>query len=502
MQQYSLIDLLTTFSASTPVGPLHPHLHSNGQLTPPLIILFNAIVTGKRVVFLGHNQPASRVASHVLSACALGSGCGTGWRGIARRCFPYANLGTMDELEKVPGYIAGVTNPRFEDLHAWDLLLNIENGKMTIAKDMEPVAPMRTNTRPNMSEAYSSNSLTSSGGVGPEAEVRLNRTTSDTDVVGPAVSSFSGGTMRARERAGTVLEARADAPEVAFMDEIQHALGARYGERYIRGRFSDWAVNFIRQVARHEEHFYGQTNIAPQSQPYLNGQLGSGSIALDREAELKEMQSSALRIEAFRATESYKLYRHDEAARERQRAIIGLDLSHQVGRLRRAKKLSSGECELIVSTVARAVQTPDQMIELLALLPPQQGGLSPFSSGLFHPSQITRAAAQDLLLRLTQHPVGKKYVQSLNLFHRLALARLLHESQEAQQALTPSATTSTMASTSMQSATTPSTVTLSNSRDSLAHTSLAPPRDGLPPLNGSSSILPAHWSRSASPAHP
>jgi hypothetical protein len=408
----------------------------------------------------------------------------------------------MDELEKVPGYIAGVTNPRFEDLHAWDLLLNIENGKMTIAKDLEPAPPVRSNTRINMSEAYSSNSLTSSNGVGPDGEVKLNRTTSDTDVLSSGMSSFSGGTMRGRDRAGTVLEAKVDAPENAFMDEIQQALGGRYGERYIRGRFSDWAINFIRQVARHEEHFYGQTSIAPPSQPYLNGQLGSGNIPTDREVELKEIQVNAMRIEAFRATESYKLYRHDEAARERHRTITGLDLNHQLGRLRRPKKLSTGECELIISTVARAVQTSDQVIELLALLPPQQGGLLPFSSGLFHPSLVIRAAAQDLLFRLTHHPVGKKFVQSLNLFHRLALARLLHESQEVHQALTPSGTTSTMASTSIQSATTPSTVTLSNSRDSLANTSLAPPRDGLPSLNGSSSTLPAHWSRSASPAYP
>jgi hypothetical protein len=485
---------VTTFSSSNPSGPLHPHLHSNGQLTPPLIILFNAIVTNKRIVFLGHNQPASRVASHVLAACALGSGCGSAWRGVAKRCFPYANLGTMDELEKVPGYIAGVTNPRFEDLHAWDLLLNIENGKITIAKDIDPAPPVRTNTaRTNMSEAYSIFSLTSSNGIGREGDTKMNRTTSDTDVMSSGASPIAGGTIRAR--AGTILDSKTEAPENAFMDEVLLAVNARYGERNIRSRFSDWAANFIRQVARHEEHYYGQSGIAPPSQPYLNGQLGSGIISTDREAELKDIQANAMRIEAFRETDSYKLYRQDEAAREADRTITGFDINHQLGRLRKAKKLSSGEYELILSTVARSIRTPDQIIELLALLPPQQGGLSPFSCGLLHPSAAVRTNAQDLLIRLTQHLVGKKFVQSLNLFHRLALARLLHESQEAQQHLTPSDTSSIIASSGNLTATTPGTVTMSNSRDSMAISSLAPPKDGLPIQNGSSSsAIPANWS--------
>lgn len=98
--EYSLINLFNTFAGSTPSGPQHPHLHSNGNLTSPIILLFNAVVTGKRIIFLGHNQPASKVAAHVLAACALGSGCGAAWRGVVKRCFPYTNLGMMDELEK------------------------------------------------------------------------------------------------------------------------------------------------------------------------------------------------------------------------------------------------------------------------------------------------------------------------------------------------------------------------------------------------------------------
>lgn len=92
--EYSLIQLIQTFSTPliTISGPLHPHLHTNGILTHPIIILFNALVTGKRILFLGHNIPAGQVANYVLSACALGSGCGAVLRGFIERSFPYAGL--------------------------------------------------------------------------------------------------------------------------------------------------------------------------------------------------------------------------------------------------------------------------------------------------------------------------------------------------------------------------------------------------------------------------
>lgn len=91
--------LWQTFASHPVTGPLHTHLHSNGTLTHPLIVLFNAIVTYKRVIFLGHNFPAATVANHVLAAAAWGSGCGAVLPGIKERISPYANLTSLDTLE-------------------------------------------------------------------------------------------------------------------------------------------------------------------------------------------------------------------------------------------------------------------------------------------------------------------------------------------------------------------------------------------------------------------
>lgn len=40
-----------------------------------------------------------------------------------------------------PAYIAGVTNPIFEASRAWDLLLDISTGSVTVAKDIHTTYP-------------------------------------------------------------------------------------------------------------------------------------------------------------------------------------------------------------------------------------------------------------------------------------------------------------------------------------------------------------------------
>lgn len=60
----------------------------------------NALLTQKRILFLGPGLSAGEVSNYVLAACALGSGCGTVLRGFTERAYPYTNLASVDELEK------------------------------------------------------------------------------------------------------------------------------------------------------------------------------------------------------------------------------------------------------------------------------------------------------------------------------------------------------------------------------------------------------------------
>lgn len=77
------------------------------------------------------------------------------------------------------------------------------------------------------------------------------------------------------------------------------------------------------------------------------------------------------------------------------------------------------------------------MTELLALHPAHSGGLASLSVGLLHPSTAVRNATLELLLQLSSFPLGQKFIQQLNVFHRLTFARLLSERGEAAALLAP-----------------------------------------------------------------
>ncbi|PWN44410.1 spindle pole body interacting protein [Ceraceosorus guamensis] len=451
---YSLMSLHSAFcgTSSVPSGPMHGHLHSNGSQTPALIMLFNAVATGKRVIFLGHGQPANTVATHVLSACALASGGGAVFRGLTRRAFPYCNLGMMDELERTPGYIAGVTNPRFEDLHAWDVLYNTDTGKVTVAKDVEPAPPLRPHLPPQPSRGtFSSGSITSmagSTGLGHDALVS-GAASSDYGEYGSQIlggtsshtsSAFVGGSSiksgSSKDRTGVNIETRPDAQDVLFIEELQNAAAARCGDRYLLARWTDFAFSFARAVAKHQEQFYGHITIGlPPSQPFLNGQLGSGAVYPDRDTELKEISANNMRAAGWLTTDACRLFRavsFRTLSALSEQAIVGYDVQHQVQRLKRARHMSAAEAELIFATLSSTIRTPKQITEFLALHAPHTGSLSSIAVGLLHPSSNVRGASVELLSSLCTTSLGRKFVQSLNIFHRLAFARQLTERERAQ----------------------------------------------------------------------
>ncbi|PRP84707.1 methionyl-tRNA synthetase [Planoprotostelium fungivorum] len=95
-----------------------------------IMIIYNALLTQKRVLFTGFDISASDVCEYVLSACSMVC---PPLRGLIKRAFPYTNLTYLDFLS-VPGYIAGVMNPMFEThTEWWDILCNITTGKVTLS---------------------------------------------------------------------------------------------------------------------------------------------------------------------------------------------------------------------------------------------------------------------------------------------------------------------------------------------------------------------------------
>ncbi|KAL7423106.1 hypothetical protein Q5752_002405 [Cryptotrichosporon argae] len=403
---YSIIELVQTFSSHTPFpAPFHPYLHTNGAATHPVILILNAIIAHKRVVFLGHGLPAHQVAKMVLAACAMASGCGQVLRGFTESAFPYANLASLDVLEEFSGYVAGVCNPRFEELPTtWDVLCNLETGRVTVSKELK-AGPMS-----NHAARASQSSLGSGSHVGGTSGGSGRGDGAADDVAAPAGKMASA--------------AKADSVDAAFMDEIQGAMAAHLGEAHIRVRFAEYMERFVRLASYQEFIATGTTRIGWPAQAWRDGQLGSGAVFADEQARSREMWANGHRIDAWRRTKSYRLFQKDWA-RDAPRREIGFDLQHQVSRLRVAKNMPGREADAIFAALAGAVRSYDQVIELLTYLPAHRGGLIPIATGLFHTWPSVRENTIDLLLTIQQYLPGRIALLALNYYYRKTYLELL-----------------------------------------------------------------------------
>ncbi|KAF9900190.1 hypothetical protein EC991_007792 [Linnemannia zychae] len=329
--EFSLIKLITTFSPSSPSPnshPFHPHLDSNGANTHPIMLLMNALLTGKRVIFLGNGHPAGDVANFVLAACALGSGSGGVLRGFPERAYPYTNLAGIDHLLTCKGFIAGVTNQLFEDRTAWwDVLCNIDTGKITVSKDIVPV---------NSSSSHSS---------GHYDDTR-------------AVPIFSNG-------ATAQSSSKHDNGDNEFMADILSAIQAHYGEMVIRARFQEYVTRFVQLASQYEDQTYGQTTIGinrintPESSKYM----GTGLVFSDESARIKEIAANASRIEGWRATTSYKYLQEDHKEWLSTRSIRCMDVKRVISLLKLARSLSSQDVSILYKGFLQNIVTDEQIIE-------------------------------------------------------------------------------------------------------------------------------------------
>ena len=130
-----MVDFVNKFSQSYSFpSPYIPYLHTNGAQTHPIILIINAILAEKSVIFLGTNMPATNCSRMALAACAAASGCGQVLRGVSAHSHPYANLMSLDILEHRSTWVVGTTNPRFHMLSQhWDVMCDLDTGRVIIS---------------------------------------------------------------------------------------------------------------------------------------------------------------------------------------------------------------------------------------------------------------------------------------------------------------------------------------------------------------------------------
>ncbi|KAI8963946.1 spindle pole body interacting protein [Daldinia sp. FL1419] len=388
---FSLIKLIQTFSEphakSAQQFSIHTHLTTNGPGTHPIIVLANALLTQKRVIFVGHNMPSGEVAEAVLAACALASGGLL--RGFTRHAFPYTDLTKVDDLLKVPGFIAGVTNPTFE-LHPewWDLLCDLQTGRMKISEKIDP-APITEGLvyfqqqNPSFANLLSGSSNT-------------------------ATTDFTG--------------------DVVFMNDILKSITARRGEQVIRAKWRDWVVRFTRIAAAFEETVYGASALYIGGDEFETPAGGHGYVWADEAAKQKELAGNVCRIEGWRNTRSYYSYIQDLAKLYTIRPLKGLDLHHMHDRLR-SQRLNPAQSKEIYLTFAQYVHSYDEISLLLSVAPESHAGLFYIALGLFHKDRDVRIQTSELIERISEHEAGHHWWKGMSRFEKLAFHRIRREAE-------------------------------------------------------------------------
>lgn len=384
----SIKDLIETFSKPHATSPqpfvLHPHLTTNGINTHPIIVLVNALLTQKRIIFLGHNLPSDSIANAVLASCALVSGGIL--RGFTRHAFPYTDLTKIESLLEVPGFVAGVTNPVFESNPAWwDLLCDLSTGRMRISSMISPPQP--------------------SDGVQSFLELH------------PSLANS------AQQQALQSQDATGDA---AFMDSVLRSIVNRVDKGVIRSMWRDWTVKFVRIAALYEEMIYGASGLhveARQADEGAYGIKGHGYVWADDNAKAREMAANIQRIEGWRGTRSFYTLVYDISVLYKCKPITTIDLDHHHDRLR-TKKLPKDDAADIYLAFEKAVRTPDEISQLLTVTSESHGGLFYISLGLFHPRKDVRKATYRLLDRMRHHEAGRHFWKALSRFTKTAFSRM------------------------------------------------------------------------------
>ena len=417
--EFSMIDFIQRYNKTgeeIPSGPIIKELHSSGQNTPNLIVLINAVLTNKRVLFQGHHISASEVCQHVLALVSLASGNGAILRGITKRCFPYCSIFHLDTVLATPGYIAGVTNPAFE-MHTkwWDVLVNVKHGTVTISPDSTSTINEEQDKKEKWFKHIILNNKSSSTTQSQE-DVRL--------------SSAKGVQM------GSKIKGDKYVADGEFVMEMVDLIQNRFGEHLIRMKCQEYIERFIHLVIAYErDDGNNSSNIAlgvddlmeEVEQYHLNFEPPQGYTfydGIDRE-EIRSFNYNKARIMAFRNTEVYRNLMDDFKLYTIERPCKGIDLGTEITKLKQSVHLSTEEVRDTFVGFEKVVRQPNQIEEMLSHLPLDQGGLNVIAIGLFHEDPQVKICATKLIVRIGKHKLGSYFHHQMNPYLLRALNRNL-----------------------------------------------------------------------------
>ncbi|EMG50529.1 mesA Protein mesA [Candida maltosa Xu316] len=135
----NLINILNAKLTST---ILNHELTIYGLQTPPIIILINAILTGKRIIFLSYENSSGYIIDHILLVLKIVTGGGI-LSGILTNynVFPMIDVSKIDLLEECDSFIAGTINPFFkQNDKLWDLMYDLDSNEFILSSQLPSIS--------------------------------------------------------------------------------------------------------------------------------------------------------------------------------------------------------------------------------------------------------------------------------------------------------------------------------------------------------------------------
>lgn len=214
--------------------------------------IYHGILTKQRVLFVGYGHSAHDIAQMVLSSVAMVAPPLTN---LIRRTYPYANLTDLTFLE-TKGYIAGVTNPMFQQRESWwDVLcvLDLPNNTGTVitAEDKKESTTSKSGgsnasgsaSGSGNSNGSSSSSSSSSNGMHHSVSAATLAAATDTADV-PMGGLGSGHPSRANLTANEEKQQHL-AVDSRFIQGVVSGINALFGEEWVRQQFADYTGSLL-----------------------------------------------------------------------------------------------------------------------------------------------------------------------------------------------------------------------------------------------------------------
>lgn len=122
-------------------------LHHNNEITvygpatPPIVVLINALLTGKRILFVSYENSAGYIIDHILVTLKLITGGGILTDILTNyNVFPLVDVSKVDLLSECDSYLAGTINPFFKGNDSlWDLMYDLDANEFHISSKIAEV---------------------------------------------------------------------------------------------------------------------------------------------------------------------------------------------------------------------------------------------------------------------------------------------------------------------------------------------------------------------------